>query len=156
MAGFLPARMSMLPTLSAAASTSSMTPVHLNSPRRRVSHTSLLHMSSRTDAAVQILRAEALEKYTAATTLFTLMTAGVCVGQSQPESLGDVAKRNSPHQKAALVVTEDNHSSVTGTISVVGRDTTQTENSPAVAAAKTAGDNSQADAAPGERDAHGA
>jgi len=95
-----------------------------------------------------------LKKYIAATTLFTLMTAGVCVGQSQPESLGDVAKRNSPHKKAALVVTEDNISSVSGTISVVGRDTTQTENSPAVAAAKTAVDKSQAEAAPAEPDAH--
>ncbi len=94
-----------------------------------------------------------MTKYIAAATLFTLITAGVCAGQSQPESLGDVAKRNSPHKKAVLVVTEDNISSVSGTISVVGRDTAQTENPPAVAAAKTAEDQSQAEAAPAKSDA---
>ncbi len=92
--------------------------------------------------------------YIAATTLLTLISAGVCAGQSQPESLGDVARHNSPSKKAVLVVTEDNIWSVSGTISVVGSDTAQTGSNAAPASVKTAVDKSQAEAAaPAESDA---
>src|SRR5262249_16928778 len=60
-----------------------------------------------------------LTKYIAAT-LFTLVTAGICAGQSQPDSLGEVARRNNHNKKAVLVVTEDKISSLGGPVSGVG------------------------------------
>ncbi len=86
-------------------------------------------------------------------TLLLLGMVGVCLAQSEQQSLGDVARHNGPHKKAALVVTEDNIASVSGTISVVGSETVQA-GSPAVPApAKPAVDKSQGEPAPGESNA---
>ena len=84
-----------------------------------------------------------MTKYIAAT-LFTLVTAGICAGQSQPDSLGEVARRNNHGKKAVLVVTEDNISSIGGTISVVGSDQAQSNNSSAPAAPKKTADSTPA------------
>ena len=78
-----------------------------------------------------------MTKYIAAT-LLTLVTAGICAGQSQPDSLGEVARRNHHGKKAVLVVTEDNISSVGGTISVVGSEQVQSSNTSASAPKKAA------------------
>lgn len=84
-----------------------------------------------------------MTKYIAAT-LFTLLTAGICAGQSQPESLGDVARHNNHRKKAVLVVTEDNISSIGGTVSVVGSEQVQASNPGVSAAPKKTADNTPA------------
>ena len=84
-----------------------------------------------------------MTKYIAAT-LFTLVTAGICAGQSQPDSLGEVARRNNHNKKAVLVVTEDNISSIGGTVSVVGSEQVQSSNSSASAAPRKTADNTPA------------
>lgn len=81
--------------------------------------------------------------------LFALITAGVCAGQSQPESLGDVARGNNANKKAVLVVNEDTISSIGGTVSVVGGEPRQTGNFVAPASAKAPADKDPAVAAEG-------
>ncbi len=70
--------------------------------------------------------------------LLLLGMGGLCQAQSEQQSLGDVARHNRAHRKAALVVTEDNIASVSGTISVVGSETVQTGSPAAPASPKTA------------------
>ena len=84
-----------------------------------------------------------MTKYIAAT-LFTLVTAGICAGQSQPDSLGEVARRNNHGKKAVLVVTEDNISSIGGTVSVVGSEQVQSSTPSTSAAPKKMADNTPA------------
>ena len=77
-------------------------------------------------------------------TLLMLVSAGVCASQSQPVSLGDVARHNRANKKAGLVVTEDNIASVSGTISIVGSESVQPDNPQTAVATAPAVDNREA------------
>jgi hypothetical protein len=61
-----------------------------------------------------------------AAALFVMIAAGVCLGQSEPQSLGELAKRNRADKKAAVVITDDDIRSSRGVISVVGDDSVET------------------------------
>ena len=76
-----------------------------------------------------------------ALTLFVLGLAGLLQAQSEQESLGDVARRNNHQKKATLVVTEDNISSIGGTVSVVGSEQVKSSDTGAPAAPKKTADN---------------
>jgi hypothetical protein len=57
--------------------------------------------------------------------LFVMIASGVCSGQSEPQSLAEVAKRNQHNQqdkKERLVLTEEDVSSSHGVVSVVGEE----------------------------------
>jgi DNA repair exonuclease SbcCD ATPase subunit len=83
-----------------------------------------------------------------AAALFLMMALGVCLGQSEPQSLGDLARQNKPDKKAAVVLTDDDIQSSRGVISVVGDDsdkTGETDKPPASSSSqKKAGEASQA------------
>jgi hypothetical protein len=80
-----------------------------------------------------------------AAALFLMIAGGVCLGQSEPQSLGELAKRNRADKKAAVVFTDEDIRSSRGVISVVGDESDRTDTPPASSSSqKKAGDASQA------------
>ena len=79
------------------------------------------------------------------TALLLMIAGGVCSGQSEPQSLGELAKRNRADKKAAVVLTEDDIRSSRGVISVVGDYSDKTDKpSASTSSPKKAGEPSQA------------
>jgi len=75
-----------------------------------------------------------------ALTLILLGSAGLLQAQSEQPSLGEVARSNNHSKKAVLVVTEDNISSIGGTVSVVGSEQVKSSDSGAPAPPKKTAD----------------
>jgi hypothetical protein len=77
--------------------------------------------------------------------LFLIIAGAVCLGQSEPQSLGELAKRNRADKKAAVVFTDEDIRSSRGVISVVGDNSDRTDK-PSVSSSsqKKAGEGGQA------------
>lgn len=82
--------------------------------------------------------------------LFLMIAGGACSAQSEPQSLGEVAKQNKQDKKAVLVITEDDISSSPGVVSVVGDESVKVADAGPASPQKAAADVDKAKAAPSD------